>query len=121
MRLAQRSIKRLWLISSILILVLFFSIAFSPILLPHLSTKTHPTLPGQQRWKQGVSSFITRFTIDALHSMAQAGVAFACQFDAASYSGYGHLDMFQVDTAQPKPQFYAIKDLIQQYRPVSIT
>src|SRR5437588_8407857 len=58
MRLAQRSIKRLWLISSILILVLFFSIAFSPILLPHLSTKTHPTLPGQQRWKQGVSSFL---------------------------------------------------------------
>ena len=338
MRLAQRSIKRLWLTSYILILVLFFPIACSPILLPHLSTKTHPTLPGQQRWKQGVSSFlfgtndayewssqniqtqpaiqtdlrhagftlmrsflpdsasdavieqnihtiensgaqclgvitnifdvtfdthlvrylghrclmyefgnepdynnisiqnylkqwntlipvlrrinpaakfigpvtyndqgygggymraflegvktsgvlpdavsfhwypcywdskekclakassyaqvargvqdmvqrilgrelpvgisewnfdpdnpppaygddanfITRFTIDALHSMAQAGIAFACQFDAASYSGFGHLDMFQVDTAQPKPQFYAMKDLIQQYRP----
>ena len=63
------------------------------------------------------ANFITRFTIDALHSMAQAGVAFACQFDAASYSGFGHLDMFQVDTAQPKPQFYAMKDLIQQYRP----
>jgi hypothetical protein len=63
------------------------------------------------------ADFITKFTDDALHSMAQADVAFACQFDAASYSGYGHLDMFQVDTAQPKPQFYAIKDLIQQYRP----
>lgn len=63
------------------------------------------------------ANFITQFTLEALHSMAQAGVAFACQFDAASYSGFGHLDMFQVDTAQPKPQFYAMKDLIQQYRP----
>lgn len=62
------------------------------------------------------AAFITKFTIDALHSMAQAGVAFACQFDAASYSGWGHLDMFQVDTAQPKPQFYALKGLIQHYR-----
>jgi hypothetical protein len=67
------------------------------------------------------ADFITRFTVDALHSMAQAGVAFACQFDAASYAGYGHLDMFQVDTAQPKPQFYAMKDLIQQYRPSTTT
>jgi hypothetical protein len=63
------------------------------------------------------AAFITAFTNDALRSMAQAGVAFACQFDAASYSGYGHLDMFQVDTARPKPQFYAIKALIEQYRP----
>ncbi len=62
------------------------------------------------------AAFITKFTIDALHSMAQAGVAFACQFDAASYSGWGHLDMFQVDTAQPKPQFYVLKGLIQHYR-----
>jgi hypothetical protein len=57
------------------------------------------------------AKFITTFTIDALRSMVQAGVAFACQFDAANYSGYGQLDMFQVDTAQPKPQFYAMKDL----------
>jgi hypothetical protein len=64
------------------------------------------------------AGFITKFTSEALQSMAGANVAFACQFDAASYSGYGHLDMFQVDTAQPKPQFYAIKDLIQKYRPV---
>ncbi len=62
------------------------------------------------------AAFITRFTIDALRSMAQAGVAFACQFDAASYAGWGHLDMFQVDTAQPKPQFYVLKGLIQHYR-----
>jgi hypothetical protein len=63
------------------------------------------------------ANFITRFTIEALHSMLQGGVAFACQFDAASYSGYGRLDMFEVDTALPKPQFYALKDQIQQYRP----
>ena len=67
------------------------------------------------------ADFITKFSIEALHSMAQAGVAFACQFDAASYSGYGHLDMFQVDTAQPKAQFYAMKALIQQYRPSKTT
>jgi hypothetical protein len=64
------------------------------------------------------AGFITKFTSEALQSMAGAKVAFACQFDAASYGGYGHLDMFQVDTAQPKPQFYAIKDLIRKYRPV---
>jgi len=63
------------------------------------------------------AGFITKFTSEALQSMAGANVAFACQFDAASYSGYGHLDMFQVDTAQPKPQFYAIKDMIRKYRP----
>jgi len=62
------------------------------------------------------AAFITKFTIEALRSMVQAGVAFACQFDAASYSGWGHLDMFQVDTAQPKPQFYVLKGLIQHYR-----
>ncbi len=63
------------------------------------------------------AAFITTFTVEALRSMAQAGVAFACQFDAASYSGYGHLDMFEVATARPKPQFYAIRALIQEYRP----
>jgi len=62
--------------------------------------------------------FITKFTTDALHSMMQAGVAFACQFDAASYSGYGRLDMFDVTNDQPKPQYYAIKDLIQLYHPL---
>src|SRR5438067_3332826 len=58
MRVSQRSIKQLWLISYVLLLVLFFSVACSPILSPHVSTKTHPTLPGQQLWKQGVSSFL---------------------------------------------------------------
>ena len=63
------------------------------------------------------ANFITRFSTDALHSMALAGVAFACQFDIASYGGYGRLDMFNVETNQPKPQYYAMKNLIQLYRP----
>ena len=62
-------------------------------------------------------NFITQFSTAALHSMAQAGVAFACQFDAADYGGYGRLDMFNVENNQPKPQYYAIKNVIQQYRP----
>jgi len=63
------------------------------------------------------AGFITSFTTNALHAMAQAGVAFACQFDAASYAGYGRLDMFDLTNDAPKPQYYAIRDLIQQYRP----
>jgi hypothetical protein len=63
------------------------------------------------------TEFITRFTNDAIHSMAQARVAFACQFDAASFAGYGRLDMFDLQNDQPKPQYYAIKNLIQEYRP----
>ena len=63
------------------------------------------------------ASFISQFSTAALQAMAQADVAFACQFDAASYSGYGRLDMFNVDTNQPKPQYFAIKTLIAAYRP----
>src|SRR2546430_6627159 len=50
-------------------------------------------------------NFIAKFSTIALHSMMQAGVAFACQFDVASYSGYGHLDMFDITNNQPKPQY----------------
>jgi lysophospholipase L1-like esterase len=65
-------------------------------------------------------NFITQFSSAALQSMAQAGVAFACEFDAASYAGYGHLDLFDVhNNDQPKPQYYAIKAMIAQYRPSS--
>jgi hypothetical protein len=63
--------------------------------------------------------FITQFTTDALHAMLQAGVSFACQFDAASYSGYGGLDIFNVETNQPKAQYFAIKSMIAKYRPSS--
>ncbi len=62
-------------------------------------------------------NFITSFTNTALQSMIQAGVAFACQFDAASYAGYGHLDLFNVQNNMPKHQYYAIKSIIAQYRP----
>lgn len=61
--------------------------------------------------------FITKFSTEALKSMIQAKVAFACQFDAASYSSYGHIDLFNVETGQARPQFYAMKNMIQQYRP----
>lgn len=63
------------------------------------------------------ASFMTQFTTNALLAMMQAGAAFACQFDAASYSGYGRLDMFDIGNDQPKPQFLAIQKLIQSYRP----
>ncbi|MBA2394822.1 MAG: hypothetical protein H0V70_19015 [Ktedonobacteraceae bacterium] len=62
--------------------------------------------------------FIQEFTAAALQSMIQGGVAFACQFDAASYSGYGRLDMFDLTTNQPKPQYYAIANVIKTYNPV---
>ena len=65
------------------------------------------------------STFITSFSTTALRSMIQAGVAFACQFDAASFAGYGHLDMFNVENNAPKPQYYAIKSIIALYRPSS--
>jgi hypothetical protein len=67
------------------------------------------------------TDFITQFTTQALNSMAQSGLAFACQFDAASYSGYGRLDMLDVNTNQAKPQYYAIKTVIQHYRPSTAT
>lgn len=63
--------------------------------------------------------FISQFTSAALQSMAQAGVAFACQFDVASYSGYGQLDMFNLDTNQPKAQFNAMKAFIANMLPSS--
>lgn len=63
------------------------------------------------------ANFISQFTTIALTGMAQAGAAFACQFDAASYAGYGHLDMFDLRNDQPKAQFLAIQKLIQYYRP----
>ncbi|HEY0756470.1 MAG TPA: hypothetical protein VGD98_21135 [Ktedonobacteraceae bacterium] len=63
------------------------------------------------------ASFITQFSQRALLAMISSNVAFACQFDAASYSGYGHLDLFNVASSQPKPQYYAITRLIARYRP----
>ena len=62
-------------------------------------------------------AFMTQFTTLALQSMIHAGLDFANQFDAASDAGMGGLDMFDVNTGQPKPQYYAIKNLISRYRP----
>lgn len=62
-------------------------------------------------------AFSAQFTTSALHFMMQAGLDFANQFDAASGAGLGKLDMFDVRTNRPKPQYDAIKSLIDQYRP----
>lgn len=64
-------------------------------------------------------NFITSFTDIALQSMIKAGVAIACQFDAASFAGNGHLDMFNINNNVPKAQYYAIKSIIDMYRPSS--
>jgi lysophospholipase L1-like esterase len=65
------------------------------------------------------ADFITKFSETALRSMASAGVAFACQYDAASYAGYGRLDMFDVATGKAKPQYHAIAKVIAAYRPAN--
>jgi hypothetical protein len=63
------------------------------------------------------ASFINQFTTTAITAMIRAGVSLACQYDIASYAGYGGLDMIDVDTNQPKPQFTTMARLIAQYRP----
>jgi hypothetical protein len=65
------------------------------------------------------AGFMTSFSVAAIHAMIAAGAVFACQFDAASYGGYGRLDMFDVTTGQPKPQYVALKHLIATYRPAA--
>ena len=67
------------------------------------------------------ADFITKFTTAAIKAMVKGGVAFACQFDAASYSGYGRLDMIDVNTGLPKPQFDVLASLIKQYKPTPAT
>jgi hypothetical protein len=61
-------------------------------------------------------TFMTNFTTSALRSMIGAGLDFANQFDVASGAGFGKLDMFDARTNRPKPQYDAIKGLINQYR-----
>lgn len=62
------------------------------------------------------ADFITKFTEAAIKSMVKGGAAFACQFDAASYGGYGRLDLFDVITGAAKPQFDALAALIKRYK-----
>jgi hypothetical protein len=62
-------------------------------------------------------SFMSKFSTASLNAMISAGLNFACQFDAQSYGGYGYLDMFDINNKdQPKPQFTAIANTIQQYK-----
>jgi len=66
-------------------------------------------------------TFMTRFTSVAMHAMIASGLEIACQFDAASYAGYGQLDMFDIADNQPKPQYYAIAAIIATYRNLAAT
>ena len=66
------------------------------------------------------TAFMKAFTNTAIAAMARAGAAFACQFDAASYGGFGRLDMFDINTGRAKPQFLALRALIASYRPASV-
>jgi hypothetical protein len=64
------------------------------------------------------ADFMKQFTTIALNSMIQSKLDFANQFDAQSYSGYGGLDMFDINhNDQPKAQYYAIRDILNEYRP----
>jgi Glycosyl hydrolase catalytic core len=65
------------------------------------------------------ADFITKFSTAAMSSMIGAGVTFACQFDAGSDAGYGRLDMFDTTNNNIKPQYYAIKSIIDQYKIVN--
>lgn len=60
--------------------------------------------------------FSTRFTTQVLQVMQWAGVDFACQFDAASFAGYGRLDMFD-QQGQGKAQYAAMAQVIARARP----
>jgi len=74
--------------------------------------------PGSNNTLGDNSQFMHDFTVAALKQMISAHLDFANQFDAQDYSGYGSLDMFDINkNDQPKTQFTAIKDLISQYKP----
>ena len=63
------------------------------------------------------ASFMTPFTQQAMQAMISAGLDGAFQYDTQNYGGYGHLDMFDITkNDQPKAQYYAMKNLISQYR-----
>lgn len=62
-------------------------------------------------------SFMSQFSTVALHAMMNAGLNFACQFDAQDYGENGYLDMFDhTNNDQPKPQFTAMADIIKQLK-----
>lgn len=63
------------------------------------------------------ASWVSQFIPAVIAQLVQAKVLYACQFDAASYSGYGSLDMFDVHTNQPKAQYYEFAKQIMLYKP----
>jgi hypothetical protein len=63
------------------------------------------------------TEFVAPFYATVFSILVQAHVAYACQFDAASFNGYGDLDMFDVKTNQPKPQFIQFAKQIGLYQP----
>jgi hypothetical protein len=64
------------------------------------------------------ATFMDAFSRAALQSMISARLDFAAQFDTASFSGYGALDMFDTnDNDRPKAQFQAVKEIIAQHAP----
>ncbi|HEX6477322.1 MAG TPA: glycoside hydrolase family 44 protein [Ktedonobacteraceae bacterium] len=66
---------------------------------------------------QDNASFMTKFTLQSMLAMISAGLDGAFQFDAQNDGAYGHLDMFDIaKNDQPKAQYYAIKNLINQYK-----
>lgn len=65
------------------------------------------------------TEFVAPFYAAVISQLVKAQVAYACQFDAASFNGYGDLDMFDVKTNQAKPQFIEYAKQIALYRPAS--
>ena len=64
--------------------------------------------------------WVSQFIPSVIQQLVAEKVAFACQFDAASYSGFGSLDMFDVHTNQPKAQYYALAQQIAIYKPADL-
>ena len=64
-------------------------------------------------------SFLSQFAPLVFSQLVKAHVAYACQFDAASFSGYGGLDMLDVKTNQPKPMYYEMAKQIATYKGAS--
>jgi hypothetical protein len=62
-------------------------------------------------------AWVAQFIPTVIAQLVKAQVAYACQFDAASYSGYGDLDMFDVRTNKPKAQYYELAKQIALYKP----
>jgi hypothetical protein len=63
------------------------------------------------------AGFEARFMPAVVSALVKAQVVLSCEYDAASFAGWGGLDMFDVHTNQPKPQYYELAKQIAVYRP----